>query len=72
MTVAVKFMRDLPKGAAYRLGTAVNYGTGWRFISNVSSHRSSRKFHPTMEKCIPRWVGYPDRCRTEHDDGRGA
>lgn len=61
------FYRDLPGGSAYRLGTAVYYpnGPGWRFISNVSSHKSSRKFHATMEKCVPRWVGYPDRCRSE-------
>lgn len=57
------FFRDLQGGSTYRLGTAVQYTDGWRFISNVASHKSSRKFHATMEKCLPRWLGYPDQCR---------
>jgi hypothetical protein len=63
----VKFLRDLPGGSTYHLGTAVYYpnGPGWRFISNVSSHKGSRKFHATMEACVPRWVGYPGKCRSE-------
>lgn len=63
----VRFIRDLTDGSTYQLGTAVYYpnGPGWRFISNVSSHKSSRKFHATMEKCVPRWTGYPDKCRSE-------
>jgi len=48
----------------YHLGTAVHTEQGWRFIPNVSGRKSSRKFHPTMEKCLPRWVGYPDRCES--------
>lgn len=62
-----RFLRDLPSGSAYHLGTAVYYenGPGWRFISNVTAHKSSRKFHSTMEKCLPRWLGYPDNCRSE-------
>jgi len=61
------FFRDLSDGSSYRLGTAVYYpnGSGWRFVSNVTSHKSSRKFHDSMEKCLPRWVGYPDKCRSE-------
>lgn len=59
------FFRDLPGGERYRLGTAVQYKDGWRFVSNVTSHKSSRKMHATMEKCLPRWVGYPDRCSSE-------
>jgi hypothetical protein len=47
------------------LGTAVEHQPGhWRFIPNVSGHTSSRKFHATMEKCLPRWVGYPNHCRS--------
>lgn len=62
-----RFTRQLGDGSSYHLGSAVYYpnGPGWRFISNVTSHKSSRKFHATMEKCLPRWVGYPDRCRSE-------
>jgi hypothetical protein len=58
------FVRRLGDGSTYRLGTACQYADGWRFISNVSSHKSSRKFHPTMERCLPRWLGYPDRCES--------
>jgi hypothetical protein len=59
-----RFIRRLPGGSVYHLGTAVQYADGWRFLSNVSSHKSSRKFHPTMEKCLPRWVGYPNKCES--------
>jgi len=57
-----RFLRKLSDGTTYHLGTAVEYKDGWRFLSNVTSHRNSRKYHSTMEKCLPRWVGYPDRC----------
>jgi len=59
-----RFIRRLNDGSTYHLGTAVQSGQGWRFIPNVVSHRSSRKFHPTMTKCLPRWIGYPDRCES--------
>jgi hypothetical protein len=59
-----RFERVLANGATYVLGTAVEYDDGWRFISNVAAHRSSRKFHPTMERCLPRWVGYPNYCQS--------
>ena len=58
------FDRKLADGSSYRLGVAVEYPDGWRFISNVTSHKSSRKFHRTMLKCVPRWVGYPDKCES--------
>jgi len=58
------FFRRLPDGSVYRLGTAVGTEAGWRFFPNVASRRSSRKAHPTMEKCLPRWVGYPDSCES--------
>lgn len=60
-----RFMRRLTDGSTYRLGTAVQYPEGWRFLSNVAAHKSSRKFHATMEKCLPRWLGYPDKCESE-------
>jgi len=61
----IRFNRRLPDGSTFRLGAAVQNEAGWRFIPNVAAHRSSRKAHATMERCIPRWVGYPDRCETE-------
>ena len=54
---AFAFNRRLADGSIYRLGTAVQYPAGWRFISNVTSHKSSRKFHTTKEQCLPRWIG---------------
>jgi hypothetical protein len=57
--------RRLADGTVARLGTvhrvAIN---GYRFVSNVAGHGNSRKGHPTFEACLPRWVGYPDRCET--------
>lgn len=58
------FVRKLADGSVGKLGTAVNYTDGWKFIPNGSSHKVSRKFHPTMEKCLPRWLGYPDMCES--------
>jgi hypothetical protein len=62
---SVDFFRDLTDGSTYRLGTAVQSADGWRFIPNVTSHRSSRKFHATMKACLPRWLGYPNGCRSQ-------
>lgn len=61
----VRFNRRLNDGSLYLFGAAVEHPEGWRFIPNVASHKSSRKFHATMERCVPRWVGYPDHCETE-------
>ena len=56
-------MADRPFEEKPIYGTArYTPGRGWKFITNVSSHRSSRKFHSTLEACLPRWIGYPDRC----------
>lgn len=30
--------------------------SGYRFLPNVSGHKSSRKFHKDALKCIPRWT----------------
>jgi hypothetical protein len=68
MFKSVKFFRRLADGSTYHLGSAVRYADGWRFLSNVASHSNSRKTHPAMEKCVPRWVGYPDKCESvEHN-----
>lgn len=60
--------RRLPDGQVFRLGTVVLRGDclgfGYRFIPAVSSRKPSRKVHATFEKCLPRWVGYPDNCET--------
>jgi len=51
----VNFITTL-NGTEYRVGQAQECAAGWRFISNVASHKSSRKMHPTAEACTPRWV----------------
>ena len=67
-----RFFRTLADGSHYTLSTAVSYDAdalgsqaGWRFFPNVGNRRPSRKRHATMEKCLPRWLGYPDRCQSE-------
>ena len=55
-------LRKLQDGSTYRLGVAVEHNDGWRFVSIIASRGNSRKSHATMEKCLPRWLGYPDRC----------
>jgi hypothetical protein len=59
-----QFIKDLPGGATFRLGTAVQSSRGWRFIPNVAGRKSSNKFHPTMRGCLPRWIKYPNGCRS--------
>ena len=61
----VRFTRRLQDGSTFLLGTATQNEQGWRFIPLVSGRHSSRKSHPTMEQCLPRWLGYPDRCDSE-------
>lgn len=56
--------RRLADGSVYRLGSVRVTDGGYRFTSNVGSHGNSRKSHPTLKACLPRWVGYPDRCET--------
>lgn len=51
------------------LGCAVQLAEGWKFIPLVSGKSTSRKFHATWEKCLPRWVGYPDSCESVPLDG---
>ena len=77
MMTAYRFIRRLNDGSICHLGTAVQFDRGWRFIPNMASwgmhrrRRTSSKLHPTMEKCLPRWLGYPDRCESfavDHED----
>lgn len=72
-----RFERVLGDGSRGTLGTAIETDEGWRFISNVSAHKSGRKYRPTMEACLPRWIGYPDRCESvavkpKHDSAAKA
>ena len=66
---AYHFNRRLADGTIFRLGTAVERPEGWRFIPNIAHRHSSRKSHATMEKCLPRWIGYPDSCQSEPVNG---
>ena len=51
----IKFFRTM--GATrFCVGVARETPNGWRFTSNVCSHKGSRKTHPTAKACIPRWV----------------
>jgi hypothetical protein len=67
MAKAIKFYRTYAgdeRGPI--LGVArQTFDGGWVFIPNVAGHQRSRKHHPTWEACIPRWVGYPNRCMSE-------
>ena len=62
------FFRSFADGArGPLLGYAVRYEKGWRFFVAPPFGgiiRSSRAYHPTMEKCLPRWIGYPDYCES--------
>ncbi len=60
-----RFTRQLNNGSVFILGHAVQDERGWKFIPNVSSNKPSRKFHPTLRKCLPRWIGYPNHCQSE-------
>ena len=56
--------RRLPDGQVIRLGTVVKNAQGYRFRPFTTAHQSSRRDHATFEGCLPRWVGYPERCET--------
>jgi len=62
---SVKYYRRLADGTRFLLGTACRNELGWRFIPNVVARKSSRKNHPTLRACLPRWIGYPDHCESE-------
>lgn len=53
----VRFYRRLNDGSRGLLGTARYSERGWRFQPNLSGRKPSRRFWPTMEACLPRWVG---------------
>ena len=62
MAESYLFERRFPSGYVGTLGHAINYGKGWKFYPQVAGRHASRKFHSTMEACLPKWIGYPDRC----------
>jgi len=64
MTMSIIFERRLPDGSVGCLGTAYESPRGWRFVPAVASHKPSRKVHATMERCLPRWLHYPDGCES--------
>lgn len=45
------------KGREYLVGRCVHTpGRGWKFLSNVTSHKDSRKFWNDCNACIPAWA----------------
>lgn len=64
MSKTVVFERRLNDGSTFILGHAVEKTDGWRFYPNATSRSPSRKSWPTMEACLPRWLGYPERCES--------
>ncbi len=70
MTRRIQFNRRLLSGQNFVLGTAREDNFGWRFTPSVSGRSPSRKSHSTLEKCLPRWLGYPDQCESEEVGGK--
>lgn len=56
--------RAFADGSRGLLGRAHMKPGGWRFYPNVSGRQSSTKAWPTWQECLPRWVGYPNKCET--------
>ena len=56
--------RRLADGTVGKLGSVRKARDGYRFNPSVFGYKASRKGHPTLEACLPKWVGYPDRCET--------
>jgi hypothetical protein len=63
--MAFQFNRRLADGQLFKLGVAVQKSDGWVFIPHVAGRKPSRKRYPTMEICLPRWIGYPNSCESE-------
>lgn len=64
-TKRYRILRRLAGGEeAIVLGTASLQSDGWRFTPNQSNRRP-RRAAKSFEDCLPRWVGYPDRCESE-------
>lgn len=56
MNPAYRIYRPLAGGGRVILGHAVEYDQGWKFIPANAVNKPSRKFHPTVSRCLPRWV----------------
>ena len=69
-TTIVSYVRRVvgdkrPVDQLFCLGEAVfKLKEGWKFYPCVSGRAPSRKFHATLEACLPRWLGYPDACES--------
>ena len=57
------FERRLADGSIGILGAARQTSLGWKFFP-ANQRKPSRKFHETMESCLPRWLNYPDACQS--------
>jgi hypothetical protein len=66
MVTAIRFFRRVPGSGQVLIlgGASLTRDLGWRFIPSVSSRQPSRRFYPTWEACLPRWVGYPGYCES--------
>jgi hypothetical protein len=62
----LRFWRSTTHGRSGILGHARLYSRGWKFMPNVAGRHRSRKFHPTLKRCLPRWVRYPDGCESAY------
>lgn len=51
-------------GTPFVLGSATRTNKGWTFHPNVAGRKPSRFPHASLEKCLPRWIGYPDYCES--------
>lgn len=61
----IDFIKRFTDGSTYRLGTAIEYSDRtWKFMPNISGRAKSSRYHPTWERCLPRWIGYPDHCES--------
>ena len=67
MTTIVFERRFLGTGETVRLGAAKRHQNGWRFYPNNAARKPSRKDHPTLESCLPRWLNYPDGCMSREE-----
>ena len=61
----IYFWRTLPDNSPLAcLGHASKLEYGWYFFPNVVGRKPSTKARAKWEECVPRWVGYPDKCRS--------
>jgi len=65
MFKSFSLQRKFSDGSVGKLGVAVQHDDyRWKFYPLVAGRDASRKYHPTFEECLPKWIGYPDRCES--------